>query len=312
MQTVEVKAETIRFNEITGKEEIFTQLGEVKYYQYIAEKDGKYAFELSGENISGYYSDYYGTSIDQYFSSRIFDLQADDSVWIKVRNNSDEIETNPFTLTVRETEPVTVTISGTVNETYPLIGQEDRYFEYTAKEDGVYNVSINHSNFNISYNYDGGSNYNGRISTEYSFGLTEGQTLFLKLHNDGDSKTDCTLKVEKVETDLMNVLDIGTRATLNFTTYGQTEWRAVLIEEDGDYTITAGCTDSIGDFYVEGIEPHKTTRVNPYNGSSRDIDMYNLSAGTTIYIKVYPYNFAHISNPELTYEHNINITVTKN
>ena len=179
------------------------------------------------------------------------------------------------------------------------------------KETGLYNITIG-NNGKCYYYVTAQGAYSGEFDKEYAFQLTAARKFSFKLKNDSSDKSEITLKIEKVETDSFDTIPVEQEVLLNFTTYGQTEWRAVSIEEAGNYTITAGCADETGDFFVEGIEPHKTTRVNPYNGSSRDIDMYNLSAGTTIYIKVYPYNFAHISNPELTYEHNINITVTKN
>lgn len=99
---------------------------------------------------------------------------------------------------------------------------------------------------------------------------------------------------------------------LNFTTYGQTEWLAVSVEEAGNYTITARCTDTTGDFYVEGIEANNTYRRNFWRGSTETIDLNGLNMGDTIYIKVYPYSSDHASSPEQPYEHNVNITVTKN
>mgnify|MGYP002758453727 CR=1 FL=1 len=55
-QTVEVKAEEIEFQRITGEQEIFTQQYETKYYQYEAEADGKYAIEITGRSVRGYYA----------------------------------------------------------------------------------------------------------------------------------------------------------------------------------------------------------------------------------------------------------------
>lgn len=238
-------------------------------------------------------------------------MQEGECIWIKVQNNSYESSENPFTVSATSMNTSPIFITGEVNESYTLLGQEEQYFEYTVNETGLYNITIGDSNIQCYYT-NAQSGYNNTFNKECAFQLTVAQNFSFKLVNNSSNKCEITLKIDKVDTDGFDTVSLEEKALLNFKTYGQTQWRAVSIKEDGNYTITARCTDNTGDFFVEGIEPDKTTRKNPYSGNSSDIDMYNLSAGTTIYIKVYPYNSEHINNPEQSYEHDVNILVTKN
>lgn len=67
------------------------------------------------------------------------------------------------------------------------------------------------------------------------------------------------LKIEKVETDRFDMISVEDEVLLNFTTYGQTEWRAVSIMESGSYKIAAVAGDNSGYFKVEGICPNNTS-----------------------------------------------------
>ncbi len=101
-QTVEVNAENIEFHPITGEQETFTKQNETKYYQYEAEADGKYAIEITGESVSGYYADKNSTSFNNYFEERVFDLKKGESIRIKVRNNSYADTEKQFTISVKK------------------------------------------------------------------------------------------------------------------------------------------------------------------------------------------------------------------
>ena len=311
-QTVEVKAEEIEFQRITGEQEIFTQQYETKYYQYEAEADGKYAIEITGTSVRGYYADKNSTDINNYFDGRVFDLEEGDSVRIKVQNNSYEGTENPFTISVREMDTNTppTSITGEVNESYSLLGQEEQYFEYTVNETGLYNITIDDDLIRCNYANAQGNYYQG-FDTECAFQLIEGQKFLFKLVNMGSQIRDTELKVGKVDTKSVETMSVEDEVLLNFTTYGQIEWRAVSIMESGSYKIAAVAGDNSGYFKVEGICPNNTS-IGYISGSETNLYLYNLSVGDTIYIKVYPSSSTHISNPDQSYEHNINITVTKN
>ena len=103
-QTVEVNAEMIEFSPITGGEETFTQRYETKYYQYEAESDGKYAINITGTSISGYYAEKNNTIFSYFYNERVFDLKRGESIRIKVLNNSSASEENPFTVSVKEVD----------------------------------------------------------------------------------------------------------------------------------------------------------------------------------------------------------------
>lgn len=103
-QTVEVNAEMIKFSPITGGEETFTQRYETKYYQYEAEADGKYAINITGTSISGYYAEKNNTIFSYFYNERVFDLKRGESIRIKVLNNSSASEENPFTVSVKEVD----------------------------------------------------------------------------------------------------------------------------------------------------------------------------------------------------------------
>jgi len=308
-QTVEVIAERIEFYPITGEQETFTKRYETRYYQYEAEADGKYAIEITGMSVRAYYADKNSTSFNNYFDGRVFDLEEGESVRIKVQNNSSAGTESPFTISVKKKDTTPTLITGEVNESYSLLAQEEQYFEYTVKETGLYNITIGDSGICYYYVAAQGA-YNGKFDKEYAFQLTAAQKFSFKLKNNSSDKREINLKIEKV--DSFNTISVEEKVLLNFTTYGQTEWRAVSIEEDGDYTITAGCTDAEGDFYVEGIEANNTYRRNFWNGRTETIGLNGLNMGDTIYIKVYPFSSNHISYPEQSYEHDVNITVTKN
>ena len=309
-QTVEVKAEEIEFQRITGEQEIFTQQYETKYYQYEAEADGKYAIEITGTSVRGYYVDKNSTDINNYFDGRVFDLEEGDSVRIKVQNNSYEGTENPFTISVKKKDTTPTLITGEVNESYSLLAQEEQYFEYTVNETGLYNITIDDDLIRCNYANAQGNYYQG-FDTECAFQLIEGQKFLFKLVNMGSQIRDTELKVGKVDTKSVETMSVEDEVLLNFTTYGQTEWRAVSIMESGSYKIAAVAGDNSGYFKVEGICPNNTS-IGYISGSENNLYLYNLSVGDTIYIKVYPSSSTHISNPDQSYEHNINITATKN
>ena len=311
-QTVEVNAENIEFHPITGEQETFTKQNETKYYQYEAEADGKYAIEITGESVSGYYADKNSTSFNNYFEERVFDLKKGESIRIKVRNNSYADTEKQFTISVKkkDTNIPPTSITGEVNESCSLLGQEEQYFEYTVSETGLYNITIDNNSIYCYYANAQGV-YNNEFNMECAFQFTAGQTFSFKLKNVSSYKSDMELKIEKVETDRFDMISVEDEVLLNFTTYGQTEWRAVSIMESGSYKIAAVAGDNSGYFKVEGICPNNTS-IGYISGSENNLYLYNLSVGDTIYIKVYPSSSTHISNPDQSYEHNINITATKN
>ena len=231
-QTVEVKAEEIEFQRITGEQEIFTQQYETKYYQYEAEADGKYAIEITGTSVRGYYADKNSTDINNYFDGRVFDLEEGDSVRIKVQNNSYEGTENPFTISVKKKDTTPTLITGEVNESYSLLAQEEQYFEYTVNETGLYNITIDDDLIRCNYANAQGNYYQG-FDTECAFQLIEGQKFLFKLVNMGSQIRDTELKVGKVDTKSVETMSVEDEVLLNFTTYGQTEWRAVSIMESG-------------------------------------------------------------------------------
>ena len=206
------------------------------------------------------------------------------------------------------TSPIFIT--GEVNESYTLLGQEEQYFEYTVNETGLYNITIDDDLIRCNYANAQGNYYQG-FDTECAFQLIEGQKFLFKLVNMGSQIRDTELKVGKVDTKSVETMSVEDEVLLNFTTYGQIEWRAVSIMESGSYKIAAVAGDNSGYFKVEGICPNNTS-IGYISGSENNLYLYNLSVGDTIYIKVYPSSSTHISNPDQSYEHNINITVTKN
>lgn len=78
--------------------------GDVAYYRFEAEADGKYAINITGTSISGYYAEKNDAVFYYLFSGSVFDLKRGDSIRIKVLNNSSANEANPFTVSVKEVD----------------------------------------------------------------------------------------------------------------------------------------------------------------------------------------------------------------
>ncbi len=169
---------------------------------FTAKQDGVYSFKFSpdGGSVYGYLYDNYGdTSYTEYQSNSSRNqefilcrwLDAEDSVWIRTRNNSSSSINVGLSVSLRQR----LSISEGSVETVELLPDEAEWVRFTAGQSGIYNFTYDYNSGSLQsgQTHEYGSIYYNGSST---YGLSTGESVWMYVRNVDSSELSVDLKVE--------------------------------------------------------------------------------------------------------------------
>lgn len=271
-------------------------------YVSISSRDYSWAYVVSEEGNSYRY-----INLDMPYV-----IAAEKTCYFRVDNSNSEGYSQSFTLHVTDT-PISLQL-GTASTAYIPSGETALYtFDVTA--DGKYMVVVNEDirDANPQYTYViGDSEEEKEFKDGEVLELKANAKLSLKIKNQESLENYSRLcRVEIVDIGNVIPVNLGKEKAIQFDTYGDVYYLAVPVKDGGDYIIS-GMINSMewSYFVVECLNNGGLMYPYGYQGKNYSMNLYDMQADDTIYIKVYPYS-ANSDNATEPYERSIIITATK-